>query len=224
MHAGAVLGLLLRVNGRARRTYRSTGCRALARSGPPVSTMEAVLDSQSELVAAVDRPPASQRRRISQRIRRSREEQAVQTISEPQQARSRRRRDAETVLPSLHDSLSRQRGSTMYRVLGVSQELEGVVNYTKTGRISKAKKGIKDYHHCKCGKVSMRPSSSIGASLVPFESMSASLLSVGFSFSCSSRIHLSKSKPVTRLLQTSSWMLDTISTESLTTTPDIFSG
>lgn len=125
-----------------------------------MSTVEAVLDPQSKLNVAVDRPRTPQRRRVSQRLRRSREEQAMQATSKPQQGPSRCRRGGEPAVPS------RRSGPTMSRPLNASQEPEGLVYLTKRGRISKAKKGVKDYHHCGCGKVSMRAVSLVGARLV----------------------------------------------------------
>lgn len=161
-----------------------------------MSTMEAVLDPQFKLNVAVNRPRTPQRRRVSQRLQRSREERAMQATSKLQQAPSRRYRDVATAAPS------RCSGSTMSPPLNASQEPEGVLNFTRTGRISKAKKGVKDYHHCDCGKVGVRAVSFVGANLVAFESISASLTSMGFPFFCPLAIHILRSKPTTCLLWT----------------------
>ena len=51
-----------------------------------------------------------------------------------------------------HTRSSRSDGSTVQRSPSPT-EMQQEVNYTRTGRISKAKKGLK-VHHCECGRVS----------------------------------------------------------------------
>jgi len=107
-----------------------------------------VPDLQSGALAG-DRSHKPEERRVSKRLRYNRENQPPESAPKPQKATSRRNRGA----PNSRSGTSRQKSATMSRPLNATQEREGPA-LTRTGRISKAKKGLRGFHKCHCGKVS----------------------------------------------------------------------
>lgn len=84
------------------------------------------------------------------RRKRRRSSQSSDDLSGETKSSSRRRLGATKEASGPHTRSSRGDSSTMQRSPSPT-EMQQEVNYTRTGRISKAKKGLK-VHHCECGR------------------------------------------------------------------------
>lgn len=106
-------------------------------------------------------PPSSEgtpQHPLTRRKRRRSSQSSDDLIGETKSS-SRRRLGATMEASGPHARSSRGDSSTVQRSPSPT-EMQQEVNYTRTGRISKAKKGLK-VHHCECGRVSYVFSSSL---------------------------------------------------------------
>jgi len=103
---------------------------------------------------ASNHPPSSEgtpQHPLTRRKRR-RSSQSSDDLIGGTKSSSRRRLGATKEASGPHARSSCGDSSTMQRSPSPT-EMQQEVNYTRTGRISKAKKGLK-VHHCECGRVS----------------------------------------------------------------------
>lgn len=115
--------------------------------------------SQAESISGASQPH-SQDQPVSLRLRRSRSSPDENTINLSLQHRilspSSRSSSVKTESSGLHTGASSKRPSPKMPSSDTSaQSSLTSPRYTKTGRVSKAKKGIRGAHVCVCGKVSL---------------------------------------------------------------------
>jgi hypothetical protein len=109
------------------------------------------------LASSIQQPEASTQQPTLSRKRRQTSQSSDERIGGTKLTSSRRRQGTrkEALFASPHTGSSRGESSTMQRSTSPTQMSPGLssVAYTRTGRISKAKKGRK-VHNCECGRVS----------------------------------------------------------------------
>jgi hypothetical protein len=108
------------------------------------------------LASSIQQPEASTQQPTLSRKRRQTSQSSDERIGGTKLTSSRRQGTRkEALFASPHTGSSRGESSTMQRSTSPTQMSPGLssVAYTRTGRISKAKKGRK-VHNCECGRVS----------------------------------------------------------------------
>jgi hypothetical protein len=112
------------------------------------------------LASSIHHPEANIQQPNLSRKRRQNSQSSDERIGGTKSTSSRRRQGIkkEALFAGPHTGSSRGESSTMQRSASPTQMSPGLssVSYTRTGRISKAKKGRK-VHNCECGRVSHVP-------------------------------------------------------------------